>query len=366
MPEQTSAVTTTSRPRNVEAYFSGQSIGVAWGSGAKRAVVEVSDPKVALALTRYRGSGELKDLKGWLRETADLSEEDATAVSKALVAESFAVTTEPSNGERNWDELGWADAASVFTATYDTRWVHDYRGKPTAMVRDPEGQNFGASDEPVSAPWTFFEGTEVELPPAHAAPRSMADVLEQRRTRRRFHAGSTSLGDIATVCRWTLGRQEHDPSRFVSHTYVDAGPVAGFVIIDRDAFPEEGLEGLPVGRFLLSIYVPQEHRLRVFDATDSISSWADLLWTQGYGAGAGFALILVSDVRQYQRKYPIARSYNWMSSDVGSFMQTATVAGEGVGLSVFQTPAMDDSTVTRLLRINPRDLTPAYFALFGR
>lgn len=102
------------------------------------------------------------------------------------------------------------------------------------------------------------------------------------------------------------------------------------------------------------------------DEAELITTWADLLWTQGYGKNAGFALAMVSDVRRYLRKYPNARSYNWMSSDAGAFMHTAIVAASGINLNAFQTPATDDEMVSRLLELSKAETIPAYFALFGR
>lgn len=365
MPENSALHREAAAAHGAEMYVRGSTATVAWGRGAHRTVFDTS-PQLAYAVVRYAGSQDANELASWLADEAALSASDADEVAGALVREGYLNLPRPTPGERTWEELGWTDAASVFTSAYDTRWVHDYRGNPIAMVRDADGANIGADDEPPPPAWKAYSGVDVDLPEPARAERSMVDVLQNRRTRRHFRRGTSTVADIATVCRWALGRQESDASRFVSHTYVESGPVLGFVLVDRESIDGELAIDGPDGRFALSLYRPDIHALRVFDATDSIGTWADLLWTQGYGENAGFALALASDVRQYLRKYPNPRSYTWMSSDAGAFMHTAIVAAHGVGLSAFQTPATDDELLSRLLRLNRSDIIPAYFGLFGR
>lgn len=355
----------TRKKHNVELCKIESGWTVSWGRGSNRVVLETTNPSIAYAILSYPGGSV--DLSHWIQQETRLSNADTQLVSDYLKQANLDSFDLMPDGSVVWDDLGWADAASIFNASYDTRWVHDYRGNPDAMVRDAQGVNFGTTGLKPEPAYALFSEDIIELPKIKDAEKEMTHVLDSRRTHRRFRPKTVNLEDIATVARWTFGRQANDSSRFVTHTYISDAPVVGFFIIDRKYFDDPSiLRGFTEERYLISVYDPEEHVLRVISATSEFDSWSDLLWRQAYGSGAGFGLILVSDIRQYQWKYPISRSYNWVFTDAGSFMHTAVVTASGIGLNAFQTPAIDDDRVSILLGIDPKDLLPTYFALFGR
>ncbi|MGH3716338.1 MAG: nitroreductase family protein [Micromonosporaceae bacterium] len=70
--------------------------------------------------------------------------------------------------------------------------------------------------------------------------------------------------------------------------------------------------------------------------------------------------------KQFMWKYRIARAYRFAFVECGAFMQTALTVATGLGVSAFQTPAIDDAAFCDLLGVEDVDLGPIYMAAFGR
>lgn len=341
-----------------------------WGHGSQLKTFEIESARLGHSILSYDASTHEHTFEEHLVAEGGLPSDEATEVAAYLAEEGFGKSSQHDEhlGRAIWDQLGWADAASVFRATLDTRWVHDYRGDPIAMVKDANDTNVGADVIPPTGIWDLCSGPSIPLPDPASLDASFEWTSQKRRTIRRFRPNTTTLTDVATIARWVLQRQANDPSRFVSHTYINDGPCIGFFIFDRESTQIDltSLGTQPEDRFVATVYDPHTHVLRLVGASSEVNRWADLMWTQRYGDGSGFALVLAVDIRQYLRKYPIARSYNWSASDTGAFMHTAVMVATGMGLGAFQTPALDDALVCSLLNVDPKEAHPYYMCLFGR
>lgn len=352
--------------RNIaEMQLTGETAVVSFGCGAKRIVFE-TDPIIAYAIVTYRGRPIPSELANWLSSEAKLSNNQSRNLSDYLVNNGFFIDRLDSADSYLWDKFGWADAKTVFRASYDTRWVNDYRGISEVMVRMEDGGCFGIDKFCESQHYNDFGNIEIPLPAPQVCSGNIIDIIRCRRTRRKFSNKPIQLSEIAAICRWTFGRQESCPSRPMIPTYVDNDPVYGFIIMRPDRVQLDEFSQFGSNRHVFGLYVPDSHSIRVFTPSQDFEHWSDLMWTQSYGENAGFGLMLVSRVSEYMFKYPNIRSYNWVFSDAGSFMHNAIIAAESLGLKVFQTPAVDDAFVAEILGYDPTKMVASYFGLFGK
>lgn len=350
----------------VEVFLHSDNAIITWGKGSGRVSYALSKP-LALALMRYSDDNSAETLSMWISSQINVDMDGASEVALELLANGFSCNHDFSIAEKSWDVLGWSAAKTIFCSSFDSRWVHDYRGNPKVMVKRADYTNAALDSTPmkIENTWEKYTGHVLSLPQPLDATALALPAIRQRRTIRNFTGSNVSLDQIATICRWTFGRQHLDNTRFVAHTYLNNNPITCFVLIDRRRIKLPSLPEEYTGNILIGIYNPENHALKLIPSTSSVEKWSGLLWKQRYANGAAFSMIFVSNLNVYMDKYPISRSYNWVWQDAGTFMQTAIFVGSGLGLSAFQTPAIDDEFVVELLNLDPTIHSPSYFVTFG-
>ncbi len=351
------------RPKDLQIFPATPEPGVftiAWGVGDRRASFETDSPDLATALMTFDQSADNEAFVLYLAENAGLAESEAEQIVKFLIDYSFGKPSPLTPAAIDWTELGWADALSVHRATTDFRWIHDYSGNPVVMVRDYDNVNLPL-EYGLPEPLVPQGARRVKLPDPVTLKQPFGPLFSGRRTMRSFSGTTANYDDIATIAAWTLRRQQSPFGRFVSHTYINDGPVVGFFLIDGEVMAH-GADH----RFAAYMYVPEDHALAELNSTDSLDAWSDLMWTQVFGNGAPFAFVLAVDWRRYMWKYPVTRSFRWAQSEIGSFMHTAIMVGTALGLRSFQSPAVEDSAMCTLLKSDPALVLPSYLATFGR
>ncbi|MQA25518.1 MAG: hypothetical protein GEU94_08605 [Micromonosporaceae bacterium] len=336
---------------------------IAWGEGCRRESFVTESAALASALATAPAEApsdhEVKRLAGVLdMEAADAEELVAGLRDYGLYR------TEPDDltaAEDRWLDVAWADALDLHMATRDSIWVHDYSGNPKVMTRYFVDRNV-QPETPPPPRYPVPSGETVQLPPVKPLTEQFDSAQARRRTGRNFRNATLDLADVATILDWTFApRWPADaPEYHATQTYSRGAPFVAFALFAGEGAPAEVRRD-----FAAYQYDPIGKRL-VYRKSAEISAWSELLWRQDYADGAPMLLVVCADWKQFMWKYRIGRAYRFAFVECGAFMQTALTVATGLGVSAFQTPAIDDAAFCELLGVEDLDLGPIYMAAFGR
>jgi nitroreductase len=334
---------------------------VSWGEGSQRCYYKFPQELAVLFMT-CPADGSRQD---WLDRLAGLGVEAEEAAELLRTVEDDGLLTPETQqltpGEEQWLDVEWSDALQLHWAEKDCRWDHDYTNNPKVMTRY-RGENVVPSTPPPGAfPCVPAAGKQaVVLPDAVELDRPFREVQHQRRTAYQFENTVVTLEDVATILSWTTKARWSDgvsPLR-VTQSYSRGEPFVAFVAFGDT--PPDGCAPRTVYQ-----YDPASNVLSPL-VGEGPAQWSELLWGQQFGDGAPMAMILATNWEQFQWKYRFPRAYRWTYTECGAFLQTALTVATGLGLRTWQTPALDDERVGRLLGHEEHVLGATYLAVFGR
>ena len=211
-----------------------------------------------------------------------------------------------------------------------------------------------------SAPPDRFSGTSngeiVDLPQSYefdGADTPFLDVLEGRRTCRRFRNEPISLATLASVlsasARISRKRPESDDDRKYGNIFRNS-PSGGARSSTEVYVQARNVDGLPPGNYR---YLPRPHALQ---SVGSISNDEEMLTAvsgQSWFLETAAIFALVGNIERYSWKYTDKRSYPSMLVDAGHLSQNLCLAATALGLGVAITGVQRDEAIEREFGIDP-------------
>jgi SagB-type dehydrogenase family enzyme len=294
-----------------------------------------------------------KDLSAtWLRDDRKLLRQ----LVDLMVKRTFVMRSvdSPRTIERGLERWGtWNPVAALFhLATKDVQFVSadvDQQAVSCEKARSepvPASLKAGARGIPLPKPIT-----EGQLP----------SVLLERRTWRRFGAGSLALDNLATLLQLTWGvhgwLEVPGVSRFALKTSPSGGArhsIEVYVIIRKVAGLRRGLYH----------YNPDTHRLVPIKGGGP-RRISDYLPGQPWFDEAGALMLMTSVFDRVQWRYPYARAYRAILAEAGHLCQTFCLVSTWLGLAPFCTMALADSRIERDLAIDGVSESVIYAAGVG-
>lgn len=204
--------------------------------------------------------------------------------------------------------------------------------------------------------------TSVPLPLPTLGDETLRGALRERRTHRRFAAGTIDAPALGTLLGVTFGVQ--------AWAQTEEGPLAlktspsGGARHSLEAYIwARHVEGLPAG---LYHYRPADHALTELDhpaALDSVTRWLPL--QAGY-EGAGVVVVLASVLARVAWRYRSARAYRVVLIEAGHLAQTFCLTATALGLAPFCTGALADSVIEADLGLDGLEQPVMYAVGVGR
>ncbi len=233
-------------------------------------------------------------------------------------------------------------------------WKHDaglFHQATRNVTYDAEGDGTGpqrrgrrrAPPPPVKT----VEGRRVALP-RPADDSSLATVLTERRTWRRFSARPVRAEDLSTLLWLTWGIQSWVDLDGVERIPLTTSPSPGARHSIEAYVLVRAVEGLPAG---LYHYAAADHglvRLRGRPARRT----SHYLPTQDWCDRAGAIVFLTAVFARAQWRYPNGRTYRTLLTEVGHQGQTFCLVATALGLAPFCSMALADSNVERALGVD--------------
>lgn len=241
----------------------------------------------------------------------------------------------------HWRE--WTPAAAYFHfTTKDAKFNSD-------PAREMRFYRQRARAWPVPSPVKHLRGAQqISLPEPLPGDR-FTDILQERRTWRRFSAQSISLPQLATLLRTTWGVQQWMKwpvlGKLARKTSPSGGarhPIEAYVVALK-------VKGLTPGIYH---YAADRHRLELVRRGATPQMVEDFFPSQWWYRRAAAVFLMTAVFPRTQWKYPAARTYRVVLADAGHLGQTFCLAATWLGLAPFCTMALADSRIERALRVD--------------
>lgn len=195
-----------------------------------------------------------------------------------------------------------------------------------------------------------------------APARALDEVLRARRTVRRFARRSVTLQDLAAVVVGTWGQTgwfDGGPAgRFLVKTSPSAGalhPIECYVLAWR-------VRGLAPGLYHFDV---QENALRRLRSRNPRREAVRAASSQTWVGGAAFVCIMTAVFERTLWKYHFENAYRLVWMDAGHLAQTFALLATARGLGPFQTAAIQDSYIEKLIGIDGMKEFPIYLCGAG-
>lgn len=334
---------------------------VSWGEGSARCFYAFPSELAAFLMTT-EPSGTHAEWIQRLSAGLDVEAEEASTLVATFVEEGLLGSGDDiTPGEAQWLDVEWSDALQLHWAERNCRWDHDYTNNPKVMTRYGAENVLPSTAPPSAYPCVPADGLQaVVLPDVPELDMSFRAAQAARRTHYQFANATVTLEDVATLLSWTLRARWSDgvsPLR-VTQSYSRGEPFVGFVLFGDNP---------PAGCAARTAYQYDPASNVLVPVTNQVpQKWSDLMWGQHFADEAPMTLILAANWEHFLWKYRFARSYRWVYTECGAFMQTAVTAAAALGLGAWQSPAIDDAKVSELLGVEEYRLGPIYLAAFGR
>jgi SagB-type dehydrogenase family enzyme len=253
--------------------------------------------------------------------------------------------------ERHWTT--WNPAAGFFhSATRDVNFAageahaSDFlRARVKARPQPPRSKSYAG--RPAVALPTF----------AHPAVRrgtrdpvgSLATVLLERRTWRRFGRPRLTREQLATLLALTFGVQKWMDQQALGRAMLRTSPSAGgrnpleaYVVVRTVSGIRDGLYHYSAG----------DHRLELLERGSATARIERYLPGQAFYASASALVLMTAVFPRTEWQYPFPRAYRVVHLEAGHFCQTFCLVATALGLAPFCTAALADSAIERDLEID--------------
>jgi SagB-type dehydrogenase family enzyme len=288
----------------------------------------------------------LDALSSW-RAAADLAAHanlgdpgDVEALLEALADRRLVQRESAADGDWAWQE--WSPEAAFFHfGTRNGRYRLGWREHDAALRHK-------ARVAPPPPPTLQLAGPRTALPPS-ALNGTLASVLAERRTWRRFGTRAISVAALATLLRETWGVQKWGRVAGQGRVALKTSPSGGarhaieaFVIVRR-------VEGLGAGVYH---YDAGAHELVRRGDVPSADRLRHVLADQEHFAPAAVVVVLSAVFARAMWRYPSSRAYRSVLIEAGHVGQTFCLVATALGLAPFCTMAFRDSELESVLGID--------------
>ena len=123
----------------------------------------------------------------------------------------------------------------------------------------------------------------------------------------------------------------------------------------------QGIDGVRSG---IHFYDPVKHELRLISSTTEHAAVVDAIQGQHWIGGGGFCVFVCAQWERYMWIYRHSRAYINLLIQIGEFNQELLSAASQHGLGGWVTPAVKESKVGELLKLDS-DITPMAFVKLG-
>jgi len=202
----------------------------------------------------------------------------------------------------------------------------------------------------------YADAEKIKLPTDWKIDKGLQQVLQYRRSHRRYTEAPLSMEDIA-VLLWASQGISARAGNFFFRTAPSAGalyPVETYLSIQKVQSLSSGLFHFQAAEFCLE-------RLTDVSAGKNVAAAA---LGQDFLAGAGVVFIWTAILRRNFSKYG-HRGLRYVMMDAGHICQNLLLAAEALGLGACPVAAFYDDTLNELLGIDGKEETVIYLAAVG-
>ncbi|WP_327411430.1 SagB/ThcOx family dehydrogenase (plasmid) [Streptomyces sp. NBC_01281] len=192
---------------------------------------------------------------------------------------------------------------------------------------------------------------------------SLKDVLEGRRTHRKFTGQPVTLDDFSTILHYGFA-----PLRFANAGQMGVLPLranaSGGSRHETEAYVAViNVEGIDPGLYL---YDGIRHALILINPDTDGAVLDHLTYEQGFfGDSAAFGIITSAVVERMTWKYPHPRAYKLMMHNVGTVIQNFSMITWALGLGAAITGGFRDTETEQELKLDPMKEFPTFFMSCG-
>lgn len=255
---------------------------------------------------------------------------------------------------RDWQP--WGPAASFFHfATRDVRFATD-------LAEVSRRMHAKARREPLPlAVKRYRSAPQVTLPEVRATG-AFPDVLRDRRTWRRFGAGTASLADLSDVLGLTFGVQRWVELPGIGRVALKSSPSGGALHPIECYVLALRVDGLARG---LYHYRADTHVLEHMPRRTGVRDVPRFFPGQPWYAGASVVVLMTAVFARTRWRYPNGRAYRVILAEAGHVCQTFCLTASWRGLAPFCTMALADTIIERQIGIDGISEAVIYAAGFG-
>jgi SagB-type dehydrogenase family enzyme len=222
----------------------------------------------------------------------------------------------------------------------------------------PALQQKGAA--PPALQFDFSEGDErIELPSANNIGCQVQQVIEQRRSLRRYKKKALTLQELSYLLWCTQGVKKAEAGLHTFRTVPSAGA--------RHAFETFVLANRVGGlKNLLYQYMALEHKLAVVSRDDRIAEKIMFgCMGQNMVAASAATFIWAADVERMTWRYG-ERGYRYILLDAGHVCQNLYLAAESIGCGACAIGTFDDDVLNKTLGLDGKRHFVVYAACVGK
>jgi SagB-type dehydrogenase family enzyme len=253
-----------------------------------------------------------------------------------------------------WSE--WNPVASYFhLSTKDMKFAGDAAEEFRTVVEL-------AKTKPMPRPIKRYSKARRVKLPASTVSGEFAQVLQTRRTWRRFSDRAVSQEMLGTMLRLTWGVQQWVRIPELGDVAVKTSPSGGALHPIEAYVLARNVDNLAPG---LYHYSGADHRLELLRrgaTSKQITSW---LVNQYWYGGAAFVVFMTAVFGRTQWKYDYPRAYRAMLLESGHLCQTFCLTATWLGLAPFCTLAFADSAIEKAIGIDGISESALYVAGAG-
>ena len=202
----------------------------------------------------------------------------------------------------------------------------------------------------------YSEAEKVKLPTAWKIERSLDEILQYRRSCRRYYEKPLSMNDLA-VMLWASQGISGRAGSF----YFRTAPSAGALYPVETYLSVQNVEGLAQG---LYHFQPAEFTLEKLQEGFVGKKVAEAALGQNFMAKAGVVFIWSAILRRNFSKYG-HRGLRYIMMDAGHVCQNLLLAAEGLELGACPVAAFYDDELNRLLGLDGQEESVIYLAAVG-
>lgn len=202
----------------------------------------------------------------------------------------------------------------------------------------------------------YSEAEKVKLPTAWKIERSIDEILQYRRSCRRYNDKPLSMNDLAVLLWASQGISGRAGSFFFR-----TAPSAGALYPVETYLSVQNVEGLAPG---LYHFQPAEFTLEKLQEGFAGKKVAGAALGQNFMAKAGVVFIWSAILRRNFSKYG-HRGLRYIMMDAGHVCQNLLLAAEGLELGACPVAAFYDDELNRLLSLDGEEESVIYLAAVG-